>query len=155
MTRHQLPNGPCQVLDIDLMKAGPIPEIFFVVMHYYSRCTEIEFLKSSTPGSIFWVSNDMFVSLGISKSIRSDNLPPFVSSELQQFYDIHNVQLIHTHPYWPQANGEVKNMNRSILKILQISHLGPMRCANYFSVIACFCSSSESKAMLFKNDKNI
>ncbi|XP_053990458.1 uncharacterized protein K02A2.6-like [Hylaeus volcanicus] len=64
----------------------------------------------------------MFSCLGFPKSIRADNGRQFVSSEFKEFCNIHNIKLIHTPPYWPQANGEVENMSNSILKRLQIAH---------------------------------
>lgn len=122
MTRHKFPEGPWQCVAIDLM--GPLPnhEQLLVIVDYYSRYQEIIFLKSTTSSVIINHLTEIFSRLGIPRSIRADNGPQFTSQEFKNFCLHNNIDLIHTPPYWPQANGEVENMNRAILKRLQISH---------------------------------
>lgn len=122
MSRHRFPNGPWQCLAMDLM--GPLPnkDMIFVVIDYYSRYQEIKFLTSTTSTVIIKHLNEIFSRLGFPKSIRADNGPQFVSNEFKEFCNTNNIELIQTPPYWPQANGEVENMNKSILKRLQIAH---------------------------------
>lgn len=93
-----------------------------VIIDYYSRYQEVKFLKTTTSAIIIGKLIEIFARLGIPKSIRVDNGRQFVSQEFKQFCDDYNIQLIQTPPYWPQANGEVENMNKSILKPLQICH---------------------------------
>ncbi|KAJ8942230.1 hypothetical protein NQ314_010130 [Rhamnusium bicolor] len=83
---------------------------------------EIKFLHSTTSAVIIKHLTDLFARFGIPKSIRSDNGRQFVSQEFKKFCTENNIEVIHTPPYWPQANGQVKNMNRSILKRLKICH---------------------------------
>ncbi|KAG5863497.1 hypothetical protein JTB14_025530 [Gonioctena quinquepunctata] len=120
MARHSFPKGPWECLAIDLM--GPLPnqEQVLVVIDYYSRYQSIKFLRTTTSSVIIRHLEDLFCQLGIPKSIRADNGRQFSSQEFQDFCTRNNIQLIHTPPYWPQANGEVENMNKSILKRLQI-----------------------------------
>ena len=122
MTRHKFPEGPWECLAMDLM--GPLPnkQMILVVIDYYSRYQEIKFLTSTTSSVIIKHLSDIFSRLGFPKSIRADNGPQFVSNEFKEFCKDHNIELIQTPPYWPQANGEVENMNKSILKRLQIAH---------------------------------
>ncbi|KAL7301787.1 hypothetical protein TKK_0005775 [Trichogramma kaykai] len=122
MARHVFPQGPWQCLAIDLM--GPLPnkDMILVVIDYFSRFQEIRFLKSTTSSIIIKHLNEIFLRFGIPKSIKSDNGPQFVSEEFKNYCSLNNIDLIHSSPYWPQANGEVENMNRSILKRLQIAH---------------------------------
>lgn len=122
MMRHKFPDGPWQCLAMDLMKATEIPEEILVVIDYYSRYQEIKFIKPSTSVTIIGQLKEMFSRLGIPKSIRADNGRQFTSREFHEFCEHNNIKVIHTPPYWPQANGEVENMNRAILKRLQISH---------------------------------
>lgn len=122
MTRHKFPEGPWQCVALDLMSAEPIGVEILVVIDYYSRYHEIKFLKSTTSSIIIDILKEMFSRLGIPKSLRSNNGRQFTSKEFQDFCETNNIELIHTPPYWPQANGEVENMNRAILKRLQISH---------------------------------
>lgn len=122
MSRHKFPEGPWQCLAIDLM--GPLPnkDMVLVIIDYYSRYQEIQFLKTTTSAVIIDQLSEIFVRLGYPKSIRADNGRQFVSSEFRQFCHNHGIELIQTPPYWPQANGEVENANKSILKRLQIAY---------------------------------
>lgn len=122
MSRHKFPEGPWQCLAIDLM--GPLPnkDMILVIIDYYSRYQEVKFLKTTTSFVIINHLTEMFSRLGFPRSIRADNGRQFVSNEFKQFCSNHNIELIQTPPYWPQANGEVENMNKSILKRLQIAH---------------------------------
>nr|CAH7737392.1 unnamed protein product [Callosobruchus chinensis] len=122
MTRHKFPEGPWQCLAVDLL--GPLPnqESVFVVIDYYSRYQDIKFLRTTTATKIINYLNELFARFGIPKSIRSDNGRQFVSEEFKKFCNENNISLIHTPPYWPQANGLVENMNKSLVKRLQIAH---------------------------------
>lgn len=104
------------------MKAEPLPEKLFVIIDYYSRYHEIKFLKSTTSKDIIGQIQEIFSCLGIPESIRSDNGRQFISQEFKEYCNNNNIRLIHTPPYWAQANGEVENINRSLLKRLQISY---------------------------------
>ncbi|KXJ70388.1 hypothetical protein RP20_CCG023846 [Aedes albopictus] len=61
--------------------------------------------------------------MGIPTILISDNAKNFSSQKMQDFCNQLGVQLRHTTPYWPQANGDVERQNRSILKILRISEV--------------------------------
>lgn len=135
MKRHRFPEGPWQCLAIDLMGPLPSQDQLLVIVDYYSRYQEIKFLKSTTSSVIINHLIEMFARLGIPKSIRADNGPQFSSQEFKNFCIDNNITLLHTPPYWPQANGEVENMNRSILKRLQIAHANKL---NYKSELQKF-----------------
>lgn len=122
MSRHKFPEGPWLCVAIDLMKATPLPEELLVIIDYYSRYHEIKFLKSTTSTAIITQLREIFCRMGFPKSIRADNGPQFTSIEFKQYCGQNNIELIHTPPYWPQANGEVERMNRTILKRLKISY---------------------------------
>ncbi|XP_055904764.1 uncharacterized protein K02A2.6-like [Eupeodes corollae] len=94
----------------------------FVIIDYYSRYQETKFVKNITSSEIIGILEEIFCRLGYPKSIREDNGRQFVSSEFKSFCDKNNIDLITSPPHWPQANGEVENMNKSILKRLQIAH---------------------------------
>ncbi|XP_055914211.1 uncharacterized protein K02A2.6-like [Eupeodes corollae] len=122
MQRHAFPDGPWQCVAMDLL--GPLPnyDFAFVIIDYYSRYQETKFVKKITSSEIIGILEEIFCRLGYPKSIKADNGRQFVSSEFKGFCDKNNIDLITSPPYWPQANGEVENMNKSILKRLQIAH---------------------------------
>ncbi|XP_036340795.1 uncharacterized protein K02A2.6-like [Rhagoletis pomonella] len=122
MQRHVFPNGPWQCVATDLL--GPLlnNDYILVLIDYYSRYQEVKFLKKITSEAIISVMQEVFSKLGIPNSIRADNGRQFTSSEFKNFCKNHNITLITTPPYWPQANGEVENMNKSLVKRLIIAH---------------------------------
>lgn len=58
----------------------------------------------------------IFARFGLPLSITADNGRQFVSQEMKNYLDVHNVRLISTTPFWPQMNGEVERQNSSLLK---------------------------------------
>lgn len=122
MTRHTLPSGPWTEIALDLL--GPLPngEIVLVVIDYYSRYTEVFFLKSTTSEKIISCLKEIFTRLGNPKTVRADNGKQFTTREFRAFCEEEGIKLEFAPPYWPQANGEVDNMNKSIGKRLKICH---------------------------------
>ncbi|XP_055850620.1 uncharacterized protein K02A2.6-like [Episyrphus balteatus] len=122
MKRQQFPEGPWLCLAMDLL--GPLPnhDFVFVVIDYYSRYHELKFIRRITSSVIIEILEELFSRLGYPESIKADNGRQFVSQELKDYCGNNNIKLITSPPYWPQANGEVENLNRSILKRLQIAN---------------------------------
>lgn len=122
MKRHPFPNGPWQCVATDLL--GPLPnnDYIFVLIDYYSRYQEVKFLRKITSEAVISLLHEIFSRLGIPMSITADNGREYVSAEFINFCKNNNIKLITTPPYWPQANGEVENMNRSLVKRLKIAH---------------------------------
>ena len=122
MDRHVFPNGPWQCVASDLL--GPIPngDYLFVLIDYYSRYQEIRFTKKITSDAIIKFLREIFSRLGFPKTLRADNGRQYISAEFKDYCKYNNIQLINTPPYWPQANGEVENMNKSLVKRLKIAH---------------------------------
>lgn len=121
MHRHAFPDGPWQCVATDLL--GPLPnnEHVLVLIDYYSRYQEVKFLNSISSQAIIKAMKEIFCRLGLPKSLRTDNGRQFVSTEFKNYCANNNIELITTPPYWPQANGEVENMNRSLVKRLKIA----------------------------------
>lgn len=121
MQRHPFPNGPWQCLATDLL--GPLPngEYVLVLIDYYSRYQEIVFLKRISSDVIIKAMKEIFSKLGLPRTIRTDNGRQYVSDEFKSFCTENNISVIRTPPYWPQANGEVENMNKSLVKRLKIA----------------------------------
>ncbi|XP_058982977.1 uncharacterized protein K02A2.6-like [Musca domestica] len=122
MTRRVSPQGPWLCLAMDLL--GPLPnnDFIFVVIYYYSRYKEVKFLKKITSNEIINFLDELFSRLGYPKSVTTDKSRQFVSDEYRSYCANKNIEIVTSPPYWPQANGEVENMNRSIVKRLRIAH---------------------------------
>ncbi|XP_055916795.1 uncharacterized protein K02A2.6-like [Eupeodes corollae] len=122
MNRHVFPDRPWSNLAMDLL--GPLPnhDYILVAINYYSRYQEFKFLKRITSKDVINFLREIFCRLGYPKFITADNGRQFVSEEFKTYCKDNNIELITSPPYWPQANGEVENMNRQIVKRLKIAH---------------------------------
>ena len=87
-----------------------------VIVDYYNRFYEVEFMQSSTTDKIIDRLADAFCRHGLSNTIiKSDNGPRFKSNEVREYCKQHSI--IHQNV---AANREVERQNRSLLKRLQI-----------------------------------
>ena len=118
----ELPKGPWQDLAADLV--GPLPngEYVLVIVDYFSRYFEVNFIRRVTSTVIVRCLEKMFTTHGLPYSIKTDNGRQFVSEELETFLEEHGIEHRTSTPYWPQANGEVEQQNRTLLKTLKIAH---------------------------------
>lgn len=117
----KLPQGPWRFCSIDLL--GPLPDgrSVVVIIDYYSRLFETSFLRSTKTEKVIAFLESIFALYGYPEMLRSDNGPQFVSQEFQSFLAECGTKWISTTPLWPQANGEVERVNRTILKVLRIA----------------------------------
>lgn len=102
---------------------GPLPSghSLLVIIDYFSRFTEIIVMKQTTATLTVRALHETFCRFGFPESLKTDNGPQFISSEFQRFCSQFGIDHRKTTPYWPQANGEVERMNRTIVKRLKIS----------------------------------
>lgn len=116
-----MPEQPWTHIAADFL--GPLPSghNLLVLIDYYSRFTEIVIMKQITASLTVRALHETFCRFGMPEFLRTDNGPQFISFELQQFCEQFGIQQEKTTPYWPQANGEVERINRSIGKRLKIS----------------------------------
>ncbi|XP_055527226.1 uncharacterized protein K02A2.6-like [Wyeomyia smithii] len=123
MAIRELPQKPWDVLHLDML--GPLPsgESLLVIIDPYSRYRVIEILRQTITLDIIARLRPLFMKLGIPNMMITDNARNFSSKEMEEFCGEFGVTLGHTTPYWPQANGEIKRQNRSILKVLRIAEL--------------------------------
>ncbi|XP_037728604.1 uncharacterized protein K02A2.6-like [Drosophila subpulchrella] len=122
MKRHSFPNGPWKCLATDLL--GPLPngEYILVLIDYYSRYMEYKITRSITSKIIINEMEEIFARLGFPQTLTADNGRQFISAEFKGFCTTNGIELRTTPPYWPQANGEVENMNKSLVKRLKIAY---------------------------------
>lgn len=121
MKRTELPNAPWQHLAMDYCGVLPSGDHMLVVVDYFSRFIEVEFMRSINANATIKKLDGMFARFGFPLSITADNAKQFVGKELQEYCEVNNIRLVSTIPYWPRQNGEVERQNRSLLKRLIIS----------------------------------
>ena len=120
ITPTKFPQGPWKFCSIDLL--GPLPDgrSVVVIIDYYSRLFEASFLSTKTEKVISFLERT-FALYGYLEMLRSDNGPQFISQEFDSFLAQCGIKWISTTPLWPQANGQVERLNRTILKVLRIA----------------------------------
>ncbi|CAL8135840.1 unnamed protein product [Prunus armeniaca] len=73
---------------------------------------------SSTQGVRFF-ENHIVHRFGIPETIRADNGPVFASAETREYAERMGIKLVHSTPYYPQANGQAEASNKVIKGILE------------------------------------
>ena len=121
MIRTELPSGPWEYLQADLL--GPLPDgnYVFVLVDLYSRFFEIAIMKTITSEKITSTLWKCFVTHGLPLKIQTDNGSQFTSEHFQNF--MLELGIVHGRitPYWSPAQGQVERENRSILKRIKIA----------------------------------
>jgi len=122
------PTSPWNSTASDLI--GPLPNGKYVLVFIddFYRYMELKFLQFISSESIIGAMKEIFCRLGFPKYLRTDNGRQYISTIFEKYCDTNGITLIRTPPYWPQANGEVEDMNRSLVKRLYFVHLNK---ANY------------------------
>ena len=119
----QLPDCPWQELSMDFF--GPLSngDYLFVVIDDYSRFPEVEIVKSTSATATIPKLDKILSSYGVPKIIRSDNGPPFNSTEFAKFAT--NIGFKHRKitPNWPEANGEVERFMRNLKKVIRTANV--------------------------------
>lgn len=121
IVRTKFPDGPWQDLAIDLLGPLPTGESILVIVDYYSRYFETAILRSTQTKFIVRALEETFSRHGLPVSIKADNGPQFISEEFELYLKTNNIELRHTTPLWPQANGEVERQNRTLKKAMMIA----------------------------------
>ena len=70
---------------------------------------------------IQFVQKNIVCRFGIPQSIVSDNGPQFISKAFQQFCTEYGIRNEYSSPRYPQSNGQVKVMNKTLLEYLKKS----------------------------------
>ena len=94
-----------------------------MIIDYFSRYYEVDFLGSTTTERIIESLIPIFSRLGSPVTLKTDNAPQFISTEFKEFLQEHGVEHRTSIPLWPQSNGEVERQNRTLLKAIKISQL--------------------------------
>ncbi|XP_062533737.1 uncharacterized protein K02A2.6-like, partial [Armigeres subalbatus] len=117
------PTEPWQDVAIDF-KEGLVGGLsLLVVVCYTSRFIQVEPMKPTTAQRVIAALLRMFSTLGIPRSITTDNGPQFRADEFARFCVSYGIHLNLSTPYWPEQNGAVERQMRNIGKRLKISEI--------------------------------
>ena len=80
-------------------------------------------MQSTTSQKMVEALTPIFVRYGYPFTLKSDNAAQFVSEEFEEFLSKNGIEHRKSPPLWPQANGEVEQQNRTLLKVLKIAQV--------------------------------
>ncbi|XP_062502567.1 uncharacterized protein K02A2.6-like [Corticium candelabrum] len=112
----RLPDFPWQVVRTDLMELNGAH--YLVVIDYLSRYPALIKLTSTTALAVIQALKSVFARHGILHILRSDNGPQYTAREIKEFTKAHGFVMITSSPRYPQSNGLVEQMVKSIKQLL-------------------------------------
>ena len=110
----------CERNEVSVDFCGPLQsgDYLFVVMDDYSHYPEIEVVKSTSAKAVMGKMDSIFAKHGIPEVVKTDNGPPLNGEIFARWLE--NIGSKHRKitQHWPQANGEVEKLMKSIGKIV-------------------------------------
>lgn len=101
--------NPWSKLHMDF--AGPFKgKNFLIVVDSFSKWVEVAVVSSQSSQETIKVLRRLFATFGIPDLMISDNGTPFISSEMQQFFNKNGVRHNTSAPYHPSSNGQAERM---------------------------------------------
>ncbi|GKB77203.1 reverse transcriptase domain-containing protein [Tanacetum coccineum] len=115
----------CEIFDvwgIDFM--GPFPssngnKYILVAIDYVSKWVEAQAFSTSNARNVLNFLRRLFTQFGIPKALISDRGTYFCNDQMEKAMKRYGVVHRFSKAYHPQTNGQVKNMNRIIKRILK------------------------------------
>ncbi|XP_075531723.1 uncharacterized protein LOC142564561 [Dermacentor variabilis] len=90
---------------------------YLLVVDYRSRYPEVIYMRSTNSEAVINAVKSIFARFGIPAVVRSDNGPQFASRAFAAFAKYYGFQHITSSPNYPQSNGEVERMVRTIKEL--------------------------------------
>jgi transposase InsO family protein len=91
-----------------------------MVMDYFTKWDEaMPIIKSNGKTAIFFVFNQIIVQFGIQREIVTDHGSHFQNEMMTELASKLGFTHDHSSPYYPQENGQVEAVNKSLKTILQ------------------------------------
>nr|XP_037272794.1 uncharacterized protein K02A2.6-like [Rhipicephalus microplus] len=113
------PERPWRRLGIDLFHLEG--RDYVLIVDYYSRFPEIVTLGTSSAKAVVAAVKSCFARFGIPDVVRTDNGPQFSSKEFADFATAYRFCHETSSPRYPQSNGEVERMVRTVKDLLKKS----------------------------------
>ena len=118
-----MPDRPWQDVHTDLCGPFPSGESLLVCEGACTRWPEVAILHSTTSAAIIGCLRKTFAVHGLPEKVVTDNGANLASEEFENFLEIQGIQHRKVMPYWPQANAEVEQFNRTIEKAIRTAHV--------------------------------
>ncbi|XP_064594399.1 uncharacterized protein K02A2.6-like [Liolophura sinensis] len=116
-----LPQAPWENVCADFV--GPLPsgDYLLIVYDEYSRYPEVEKAFCTSARSTIPAFDKIFATHGIPSVLKTDNGPPFNSTEFHQFLDYLAMKHRRITPYWARANGDAERFIKTLQKAMRAS----------------------------------
>ena len=87
---------------------------------YYTKWAEAEaYVNIKATSVVKFIKKNIIARFGIPKAFITDNGPQFISQQMNELCTKYNIELHHSTPYYPQANGQAEATNKTLLKIIK------------------------------------
>lgn len=117
----KLPDQPWTHLSCDFCGPFPSGDYLLVVIDDYSRFPIVDILRSTSARSVIPRLDKIFSEYGIPEELKTDNGPPFQSSDFRDFAENFGFHHRKITPLWPKANGEAERFMRTLGKTIRAS----------------------------------
>ncbi|KAK3787643.1 hypothetical protein RRG08_031874 [Elysia crispata] len=113
-----LPSKPWTELSADF---GHLPngKQLLVVTDEYSRYFVVDILDSTSAREIIPRLDRIFSEFGLPEQVKTDNGPPFNSSEFKTYMSNMGIKHRKITPLWPRANAETERFRRTVKKSIK------------------------------------
>ena len=108
---------------VDFCSPFPTGEYLLVVIDAYLRFPEVEIVKSTSAVSTIAKFQRIFATHGLPHIIKSDNGPPFNSSDIRLYMKENGIKHQRITPLWPQAYSEVENFMKPMEKAIRAARI--------------------------------
>ena len=118
----QLPPKPWHTVNMDFL--GPLPsgEMLLVVIDQYSRFPEVELLRSTAASATIHKLDSIFARHGYPVKVRTDNGPPWNSTEIDNYMHRNGIQFKPCTPLHPKGNSEAEVFMKPLQKAILTAH---------------------------------
>lgn len=115
-----LPSYPWEIVGTDIAERDG--EKYLIIADYYSRYPEVICMgKDTTAGKLVKACKSAFARHGVPRIVRSDNGPPYNSKSFAEFAKNYGFEHTTSSPRFPQSNGFVERMVKTVKNIIKKS----------------------------------
>ena len=120
-------SGPGEILHIDFtsieesvdLQEAPVIRNILVIQDHFSKYVVAYVVKDQKAATTaHTLRHGYFALLGVPAYLISDQGKAFVSQMVEDLCKLYGVQKLHTSPYHAQTNGQVEQMNQTIIRII-------------------------------------
>ena len=116
---HKIPNRPWETVGCDIFHFED--RDYLCAVDYYSSYFEIDQLKDRTGNEVIGTLKRHFSTHGIPNRLQTENGPPYISREFQQFMRSYDIEHVTSSPHYPQSNGRAENATKTAKNLLKKS----------------------------------